>query len=131
MMRAVCGSSDLNIVYTSRYFRLARKSFRSIPCSLDRRPFPEPASVPFPWDKVRHPTVVLFFTGTLFNADATFIANVSKHFGARDFQVIMSIGANVSAAELGAPPLNVIVEAHCPAAEVLQRASAFVTHADE
>ena len=43
-------------------------------------------------------------------------------------QVIMSIGSNVSEASLGPPPPNVIVQAYVPQLDVLQRASAFVTH---
>ena len=66
--------------------------------------------------------------GTLFNAEATFFRNCFEAFGDLDARVIMSIGSNVSETSLGPAPANFNVQRFVPQLEVLQQASAFVTH---
>ena len=128
----VYGRSDLNIVYTSSLFQPFADTFD------DRFQFVGPTLAPL--DQVREkppaetagpsrkPALVYVSLGTLFNADATFYGNCFEAFRDMDVQAIMSIGSNVSAASLGQPPPNVSVQPYVPQLEVLQRASAFVTH---
>ena len=128
VMGSVLGRSDLNIVYTSRYFQPCAETFD------ERFQFVGPSmtsrteTANFPWDQVRLPVVVYVSLGTLFNTDITFYQNCFEAFAGQDFQVIMSTGANVSRESLGVAPPNFIVESHVPQLEVLQRVSVFVTH---
>ncbi|MGI8782146.1 MAG: macrolide family glycosyltransferase [Acidobacteriota bacterium] len=120
--------SDLNIVYTSRYFQPCADTFD------DRFQFVGPSMTPrtetthFPWEQVRHPVIVYVSLGTLFNTDATFYRNCFEAFRADNFQVVLSFGENVSAEALGPAPPNFIVQAYVPQLEVLGRAAVFVTH---
>ena len=128
LMRSLLGSSDLNIVYTSRHFQPCAEAFD------DRFQFVGPSISPrleaagFPWEQVRHPVIVYASLGTLFNSDAAFYRKCFEAFGSLDVQVILSIGANVSIDSLGPAPPNFIVRSHVPQLEVLQRATVFVTH---
>lgn len=123
----VMGRSDLNIVYTSRHFQPRGETFDHRfefvgPSMAGRTDTPS-----FPWEEVRQ-RVVYVSLGTLFNADAGFYRDCFQAFGGQDFQVILSLGANVSAESLGTAPENFIVIAQAPQLDVLQRATAFVTH---
>ena len=121
----VFGRSDLNIVYTSRLFQPFAETFD------DRYQFVGP-SIPAPVGVVRPVDgavpLVYVSLGTLFNADATFFRHCFEAFGDLDARVIMSVGSNVSQASLGPPPANFDVQQFVPQLEVLQQASAFVTH---
>ena len=124
----VVGRSDLNIVYTSRYFQPCAETFDARfhfvgPSLTDRR-----EATGFPWKEVRRPVIVYASLGTLFNKDVTFYRNCFEAFQDEDFQVILSIGSNVSRESLGPAPANFIVQSHVPQLEVLRRAAAFVTH---
>ena len=126
----VFGRSDLNIVYTSRLFQPFAETFD------ERFHFvgPTVASGTVPRDICPEPSrgtqaaLVYVSLGTLFNADAAFYRNCFDAFRNLNVQVIMSIGSNVSEASLGPPPPNFSVQSYVPQLEVLQRASAFVTH---
>lgn len=125
----VHGRSNLNIVYTSRYFQPCAESFD------ERFQFVGPSLMP-PVDAVARanaagatePAVIYVSLGTLFNADATFFRNCFEAFRLADVQVIMSIGENVPVASLGQAPSNFVVQTHVAQLEVLRRASVFVTH---
>jgi MGT family glycosyltransferase len=124
----VIGRSGLNIVYTSRYFQPCANTFDECfqfvgPSISDR-----PEAVSLPWRETAQSRVIYVSLGTLFNADEAFYRNCFEAFRDFDFQVIMSIGANVSEASLGTAPPNFIVQTYVPQLEVLRRASAFVTH---
>ncbi len=125
---SVLGCSDLNIVYTSRYFQPCAETFDQRFQFVGPSIAPRTETASFPWDRVRHPVVVYVSLGTLFNTDTTFYRNCFEAFAGQDCQVIMSTGANVPRENLGVAPSNFIVEAHVPQLEVLQRVSAFVTH---
>ena len=128
LLGTVLGSSNLNIVYTSRYFQPCADSFDA------RFHFAGPLGTArsergsFPWDQVRHPTVVYVSLGTLFNAEARFYRDCFQAFAGQACQVILSTGGNVSTSSLGDVPPNFIVQGHVPQLEILRRASAFVTH---
>jgi MGT family glycosyltransferase len=125
---SVIGGSDLNIVYTSRYFQPCADSFD------ERFEFVGPLTASrseiqgFPWHQVRHPTIVYVSLGTLFNTDIGFYRKCFEAFAGEDCQVILSTGTGVNRESLGRVPPNFVVEMHVPQLEVLRRASAFVTH---
>ena len=127
VMESVFGRSDLNIVYTSRYFQPCAETFD------DRFVFVGPsiaarADVEFPWDEVRSPRIVYASMGTLFNADPKFARMCFEAFENDDVQVILSTGENAPEARTGEAPPNFIVRRFVPQLDVLARASAFVTH---
>jgi MGT family glycosyltransferase len=127
-MAAVHGRSDLNIVYTSRHFQPCAETFDARfqfvgPSVADRT-----ESAGFPWELVRLPVIVYVSLGTLFNTDAAFYRNCFEAFRGRNFQVILSVGANIPMESLGAAPPNFIVQSHVPQLEVLRRAAVFLTH---
>lgn len=128
IMGSVLGSSGLNIVYTSRYFQPCAATFDGRYQFIGPSIAPRSATEGFAWEQVRHPVVVYVSLGTLFNADAGFYRNCYEAFRGEDYQVILSVGANVSPEEWGPAPPNFIVQAHVPQLEVLQRATAFVSH---
>jgi len=121
------GQSGLNIVYTSRHFQPCAETFD------ERFQFVGPSmaarsdAADFPWERIRG-RVVYVSLGTLFNTEAAFYRDCFEAFGGQDFQVILSVGANVAIESLGAAPDNFIVQSHVPQLEVLERAAAFVTH---
>ena len=127
VMGSVMGRSDLNIVYTSRYFQPCAETFD------ERFQFVGPMTSrveasSFPWEQVHASTVVYASLGTLFNADTAFYRDCFEAFAGQDLQLILSTGANVSRESLGVAPPNVIVASHVPQLAVLQRVKAFVTH---
>ena len=137
----VFGSSDLNIVYTSRHFQPCADSFDDrylfIGPSIGSRT--ETGGVP--WDEAppfdsrnqalaqgRQTDVIYVSLGTLFNAEPAFYRSCFEAFGGRNVRVVMSIGTAISEASLGAPPPNVVVRPWVPQLDVLRRASVFVSH---
>jgi MGT family glycosyltransferase len=121
------GRSDLNIVYTSRYFQPCADTFD------ERFHFVGPLTsrietAAFPWERLGANDMVYISLGTLFNTDLSFYRNCFEAFGGQDVQVILSIGTKVSRESLGVVPINFVVAAQVPQLTVLQRAKAFVTH---
>jgi len=123
IMGLVSGSSGLNIVYGSRHFQPCAATFDERFLFIGPNSEPRGASLPFPWELVTHPVVVYVSLGTLFNADTNFYRNCYEAFRGEDYQVILS-----SPSERGPAPSNFIVQAHVPQIEVLERATAFVSH---
>lgn len=127
VLRSVMGSSELNIVYTSRYFQPCAETFDA------RYHFVGPLvdrveSAAFPWERLGRGDVVYVSLGTLFNVDTSFYRTCFDAFAGEDFQVILSTGPDVASAALGVVPSNFIVEPHVPQLAVLRRVKAFVTH---
>jgi len=125
---SVCGRSDLNIVYTSRYFQPCAETFDHHFEFVGPSMAPRRETTAFPWEQVTHRVVVYVSLGTLFNADPTFYRKCFDAFRGQDLQVILSNGTQIAMDTLGTSPPNFIVRAHVPQLEVLERAAAFVTH---
>jgi MGT family glycosyltransferase len=125
VMASVMGSSNLNIVYTSRQFQPCADSFDSrflfVGPSIDRiesEPPPPASSTP----------LVYVSLGTLFNAQLPFYRACFEAFAGEPLHVVMSVGSNVDVRDLGEPPANVVVAPRVPQLATLARARAFVTH---
>jgi MGT family glycosyltransferase len=122
------GSSDLNIVYTSRPFQPCAESFD------DRFLFIGPSigsrteAAGFPWDVESEAELIYVSLGTLFNADPTFYRSCFEAFGGEHVRVVMSIGTTIAEASLGTPPANFVVKPSVPQLDVLRHASVFVSH---
>lgn len=128
LMGTMSGSSGLTLVYTSREFQPCAASFD------DRYRFIGPLLGPrgddstFPWSTITHPVLLYVSLGTLFNANPEFYRSCFDAFGGLDAQVVLSIGKTISIESLGRPPANILVHAHVPQLQILERAAAFVTH---
>jgi MGT family glycosyltransferase len=132
VFRTVFGQSALNLVHTSREFQPHGDTFDDSfhfvgPPTVDpdaalRMPAPAPS-----WPPGTSPLVYVSL-GTLFNANPEFYRHCVEAFRHEPVRVIMSIGSRVPAGALGDLPANVTVAPVVPQLEVLQRASAFVTH---
>jgi MGT family glycosyltransferase len=124
----VFGRSDLNIVYTSRYFQPCAASFNEkfefIGPSIAARS----DSASLPDDLPADGDLVYVSLGTLFNAHSDFYRRCFEAFGDQDVRVLMSIGNGISAASLGRPPANVVVQPYVAQLDALGRAAVFVTH---
>jgi MGT family glycosyltransferase len=122
------GSSDLNIVYTSRYFQPCAETFD------DRFVFVGPSigsrteTAGLPWDEGSSTDLIYVSLGTLFNADPAFYRTCFEAFGGQNLRVVMSIGADTTAASLGSAPPNIVVRPWVPQLDVLRRSSVFVSH---
>jgi MGT family glycosyltransferase len=128
LMELTFGRSDMTIVYTSRQFQPCQGTFDERFQFVGPSIAPRPESVTFPWDQVRHPTIVYVSLGTLFNTDASFYRTCFAALREEDCQVVLSTGSEVRVEDIGPPPLNFVVQPYVPQLEVLRRAAAFVTH---
>ncbi len=128
VLRTVFGSSDLNIVYTSRAFQPCGETFDETFQFVGPPVGSRSEATDFSWPTGTHPLVYVSL-GTLFNADAGFYRHCFEAFRREPVEVIMSVGSQVSIEALGAPPANVTVASSVPQLLVLERAAAFVTHA--
>jgi zeaxanthin glucosyltransferase len=86
--------------------------------------------VRFPWERLTGEPLIYASLGTLVNGQPgilrTVLGAVAKLPG---FQVVLSIGENISEAELGAVPTNTLVVRNAPQIELLKRAVLCITHA--
>ena len=128
LMGTMSGGSGLSLVYTSRRFQPCEETFDSRYCFVGPLLEPRAAAADFPWDSLRHRTVVYVSLGTLFNAEPGFYRDCFEAFRGLDAQIVLSTGARVSIDALGQPPSNIVVRSHVPQLEILRRAAAFVTH---
>jgi MGT family glycosyltransferase len=86
--------------------------------------------IAFRWEKLTGEPLIYASLGTLVNGQPeilrTILGAVAKLAG---FQVVLSIGKNISQAELGAVPANTVVVRNAPQIELLKRAVLCITHA--
>jgi MGT family glycosyltransferase len=87
-------------------------------------------SVRFPWERLTGKPLIYVSLGTLVNG----LDDVYKHIlkavePLEDFQVVLSVGNNISTENLGPIPSNTIVVRSAPQIELLKRAALCITHA--
>ena len=127
VLRTVFGTSDLNIVYTSRAFQPCAETFDDTFQFVGPPVGSRDEATDFPWPAAALPLVYVSL-GTLFNADATFYRQCFEAFRGEPVQVVMAVGSRVSIGALGTAPGNFTIASSVPQLLVLQRAAAFVTH---
>ena len=66
------GRSGLNFVYTSKHFQPRVETFDDTFHFIGPSMAPRTETTPFPWEKLRHSTVIYVSLGTLFNAGEPF-----------------------------------------------------------
>ena len=128
IMGAISNRSDLSLVYTSREFQPCAETFGDAYAFVGPLLESRADGGDFPWDLIVHPRIVYVSLGTLFNADASFYRRCMDGLATLDAQVVLSVGRRVALDSLGAAPANMMLRAHVPQLEVLERASAFITH---
>lgn len=125
-MTAMFGRSNLNIIYTSRMFQPCAETFD------DRYIFVGPMTARVESEPLVLPAddrpLVYVSLGTLFNDNPGFYRTCFEAFRGQPWRALMSVGPALAGGALGEPPENVVVRAHVPQLQVLQRASGFVSH---
>lgn len=119
----------ITLSYTSALFQPAAASFgtgiKYVGPQLEARP-DAPA---FPFDQLSGQPLIYLSFGTVINRNVAFYRAAMNAFSDAPYQVVMSIGQHTPIGELGGLPANFIVRPSVPQLDVLQRASAFITHA--
>jgi MGT family glycosyltransferase len=128
IMGAISNRSGLSLVYTSREFQPCAETFGDAYAFVGPLLESRADGSDFPWDRIVHPRIVYVSLGTLFNADASFYRRCMDGLATLDAQVVLSVGRRVALDSLGAAPANMMLRAHVPQLEVLERASGFITH---
>jgi MGT family glycosyltransferase len=125
-MAAVMGHSDLNIVYTSRYFQPCADTFD------ERFVFVGPSfasHVTAPKPPVERPSAPLAYVslGTLFNRDTELFRLVFKALASTDMRAIVSAGSAAIDPSFPVPPPNVDLRPWVPQLDVLRQSTVCVT----
>ena len=127
LLSTALGPIGPSLVYTSRQFQPCAETFDERVSFVGPLLEPRADDGGFSWEGIRD-RVVYVSLGTLFNADPGFYRTCFAALRRLDVQVVISVGRRIAIADLGPPPANVLVRAHVPQLEILEHASAFVTH---
>lgn len=88
------------------------------------------APIEFPWNRLTGEPLIYASMGTMMNSIAdvyrAIVAAATKQEG---FQLVLSVGNNINAEQIGGLPANAIVVKHAPQLELLNHASVCITHA--
>lgn len=128
VVASVMGSSELNIVYTTRAFQPCAETFDERYCFVGPSTAREEEVASFPWDALGDRPIVYVSLGTLFNDNAAFYRACFQAFGGTDCQVVLALGTKVSLDSLGTVPSNFVIVPRVPQLALLQRVQAFVSH---
>ncbi len=129
MLEMFAGAEPLTIVFIPREFQPQGETF-------DERQFvfvgpslaPRFANTSFPLEKLANQTVLFISLGTVFNNQAEFFNTCFAAFRDTSWLVVLSRGKNVDSAALDPIPANFLVEQYVPQLDILQLATAFVSH---
>jgi MGT family glycosyltransferase len=125
-MAAVIGHSDLNIVYTSRYFQPCADTFdgRFVFVGPSLASHVTAAKLP-----VERPSAPLAYVslGTLFNRDTELFRLVFKALASTNMRAIVSAGSPAIDPSFPAPPPNVDLRPWVPQLDVLRQSTVCVT----
>lgn len=119
---------ELNIVFNTREFQpfanRLKGNFHYVGASI-----PEGRDAGnLDFERFRNRPLIYVSMGTVHNHNADFYRTVIKALANEPVGVIMSIGYNIDAQELGEIPGNFLVEKFVPQLEVLKRTDVFITH---
>ncbi|MGJ7912470.1 macrolide family glycosyltransferase [Neobacillus sp. LXY-1] len=123
-----CNPAQLTIVYTIRGFQPFEEEFdqtyKFVGPSIATRQTHEN----FDTMTVMIKNPIYISLGTVFNQEIEFYKLCVVAFGNTEHPVVMSIGNNTQASDLGDIPKNFIVKNYVPQTEVLKYAKLFITH---
>ncbi|MFC4101261.1 macrolide family glycosyltransferase [Paenibacillus xanthanilyticus] len=125
----VFGSKQpLNLIFSSRAFQLYEEAFDEsylfAGYTADRRSDAEP----FPMERLDGRPLVYIAFGTILHELGDLIEGCMKALGGEDVQVVMSVGRQFPIERLAGVPDNFLIMPYVPQLELLERASAFITH---
>ena len=127
LLDAVMSTGDITLVFTSRQFQPNSEkfdeSYKFIGTSLASRP----SDSDFPLSELSEAPITYISLGTLAQ-NPDFLKKCYQAFADFEGQFVLSAGKNTHIAELGTIPDNFIVRNFVPQLEILERASAFITH---
>lgn len=117
-----------NIVFTSEYFQMERKSFDDNfkfvgPIIYDRKEDGIPQKI-----LLTNKPVIYIALGTIYNDNISLYKNLIAAFSNTPYQVIISIGSFFKPSSFGEVPPNIYLKDYVPQLEVLKKASLFISH---
>ncbi len=123
-------TGDMNLVYTSREFQPATPfiddTFHFVGPSIQET---SRAETEFPWEALVPGRKKIYISlGTVYTGNLRFYRSVIEALAGHFAQVILSIGRQTEARNLGVVPDNFIVRPFVPQLKMLQNVDVFVTH---
>ncbi len=128
MRQLFFGSEPLTLVFIPREFQSGGDTFDQRFVFVGPAIQPRHYSGDFPLEKLSGKTILYISLGTVFNNQAEFYNQCFEAFGDKDWQIVLSTGKNVDAAQLQTVPENFLVVPSAPQLDVLQKTNVFVTH---
>lgn len=126
-MEAVFGHSDLNLVYTSRYFQPCADTFDARFVFVGPSLPPDVATAERSVDRQSAPLAYVSL-GTVFNRDPGLFGLLFKALASADMRAIVSTGSAAIDPSLPTPPANVDLRSWVPQLDVLRQSTVCVTH---
>lgn len=128
VLNVMNSTSGLNIVYTSRYFQPGSDSFDDrysfVGPSISERPVP----ADFDQSLLQGEPVIYVSLGTVFNNRPDIYVECIRSLGGIGRRVVMSVGEEVRAEDLGEMPENFVVRSSVPQLKLLKNTAVFITH---
>ena len=123
-------TGDTNLVYTSREFQpdtpFIDDTFHFVGPSILEA---SRAETEFPWEALTPGRKKVYISlGTVYTGNTRFYRSVIDGLAGHSAQVILSIGRQTDARDLGVIPDKFIVRPHVPQLKLLQHVDVFVTH---
>lgn len=116
---------DMNIVYVPESFQKSRDSFDDSFHYVVPKQKPAKGNLQIPYDKMKDP--ILYISLGSIISDKSFYKKCINLFGNKNISVILNTG-KINPETLDAIPDNIYAYSFVPQIEVLQHASAFLTH---
>lgn len=127
-LNVLSSSSELNIVFSSRYFQPYDEGFDDsylyIGPVIDTNRPDEPLVV----NRQPRQQLIYIAVGTVYQANLDFFHACLEAFAGEQYAVVMSIGKATDPAALGDIPANFIVAQYVPQLSILEQADLFITH---
>ncbi|MGY1462913.1 macrolide family glycosyltransferase [Bacillus toyonensis] len=122
------GSSDLNIVFTSRYFQRNSKDFKDDYIFIGPSIVENEVSNDFSADELKGRHVIYISMGTIMNNQPEFYQKCFTGLKDLNVKVILSIGKQLTVKQLGNIPDNFIVRNYLSQINILRQADVFISH---
>ncbi|MDT3496966.1 glycosyl transferase [Bacillus toyonensis] len=122
------GSSDLNIVFTSRYFQRNSKDFKNDYIFIGPSIVENEVSNDFSADELKGRHIIYISMGTIMNNRPEFYQKCFTGLKDLNVKVILSIGKQLTVEQLGNIPDNFIVRNYLSQINILRQADVFISH---
>ncbi|MBY0595308.1 macrolide family glycosyltransferase [Bacillus bingmayongensis] len=122
------GSGDLNIVFTSSYFQRNSNAFQNDYIFVGPSIAENGTSNDFPIDLLKRTRVIYISMGTIMNNQPEFYQKCFVALKDLNVKVVLSIGKQLTAEQLGDIPDNFIVRNYVPQLDILRQTDVFISH---